>query len=273
MVDAGRIVASTAKKRMAHLDWLRKEVGHMEFAMPRGKLMALRDQKMKTPGAADTFLKSVRAMYRWAVERDLVAVDPTAGIKLISRDVKGATPWTDADFAQYFRRHPKGTSAHLAVTLLLHTACRISDVTLLGRKNESSEAGAAWISFQPGKRGSSFVSVPMHPDLYGATRARKVVGPTYLLKEDGKPFSSRVGVGNKLHDWIRQAGLTDKDGVVNRSAHGIRKAVGGSMAEAGASVYEIMAVNGHSSPKTSAVYTKGASRAKLAASGLARLNK
>lgn len=65
-----------------------------------------------------------------------------------------------------------------------------------------------------------------------------------------------------------QAGLVDADGVVNRSPYEIRKAVGGFMAKAGASVCEIMAVHGHSSPQTSEIYTKGASRAKLGAAGL-----
>ena len=100
-------------------------------------------------------------------------------------------------------------------------------------------------------------------------RAVKIVGATYLLTASGKPFRD----ARYFRKWVRAAGLIRKDGSVTRSPHGIRKATGGFMAEAGASEYEIMAVHGHSSPKTSAIYTTGASRAKLAAAGLARLRK
>ncbi|MDP1669812.1 hypothetical protein [Phaeovulum sp.] len=53
-------------------------------------------------------------------------------------------------------------------------------------------------------------------------------------------------------------------GAEGLSSHGIRKAAGELLALQGASQYHIMAVHGHSSAKTSEVYTKGVERDRLA---------
>jgi len=62
--------------------------------------------------------------------------------------------------------------------------------------------------------------------------------------------------------WCRAAGLE------NRTAHGIRKAAGNILAEAGCSQYQIMAIHGHSESRTPEVYTKGVDRDELAAAGM-----
>lgn len=70
---------------------------------------------------------------------------------------------------------------------------------------------------------------------------------------------------------MKEAGLVDKEGLATRSPHGIRKAAGALLAQNHATQYEIMAIHSHSCPTTSAIYTKGAERSRLAASGTARL--
>lgn len=56
------------------------------------------------------------------------------------------------------------------------------------------------------------------------------------------------------------------------SAHGIRKAVGSLLAEAGCTQYEIMALHGHSDPKTSEIYTRSVDRLRLAEQALDRID-
>jgi hypothetical protein len=62
--------------------------------------------------------------------------------------------------------------------------------------------------------------------------------------------------------WCRQAGLE------NRTANGIRKAVGSILAEAGCTQYQNMAIHGHSESRTSEIYTRAVERPELARQGL-----
>ena len=65
--------------------------------------------------------------------------------------------------------------------------------------------------------------------------------------------------------WCDQAALP------NRSAHGVRKAVGGLLAEAGCTEHQIMAILAHVEARTTEKYTKSAARAALALDGMQAL--
>ena len=148
--------------------------------------------------------------------------------------------------------------AHLALTLFVFTAARIEDVAKFGRHNEVARSGTTFLEWQPAKRGSSFVSIPILPPLERAISAQTIVGPTYLL-------NAKDAFGNWFRDRVREAGLE------NRSPHGIRKAAGELLALQGASQYHIMAVHGHSSAQTSEVYTAKVNRARLAEEAMQKL--
>lgn len=68
-----------------------------------------------------------------------------------------------------------------------------------------------------------------------------------------------------MRKWRRSAGLPE--GI---SSHGVRKSVGSIMVEADCSNYQIMAVHGHSDPRSSEIYTRRARRRKLAEQGRAK---
>ncbi|MFC3059479.1 tyrosine-type recombinase/integrase [Paenirhodobacter populi] len=272
MVKDGAMAEATQHQRGVFLDWLRAEVGEYKALMPQCELVKLRDKKTATPGAADNFIKAVRAMYSWGCDRGHVSANPATGIAKLNRDGKGATAWTVADLKQYREKHPPGTMAHLALTLFMFTACRISDVVLLGRGNEIQRKGVTWLDFQPVKKGAKRVRIPMLPPLFAATRASTIVGKTYLLTAHGRPFASSTAFDNRFRSWVISAGFVDDDGKATRSSHGIRKAAGELLALEGASQYQIMAVHGHASPKTSQIYTDGVDRDELAAVAMSLLS-
>ncbi|WP_226898473.1 tyrosine-type recombinase/integrase [Mangrovicoccus algicola] len=90
------------------------------------------------------------------------------------------------------------------------------------------------------------------------------IGP---LSADGprRPWRSSDSFRNCFKRWCIEAGLPD------RSPHGIRKAAGHLLAEAGATQHQIMAVHGHSQARTSEVYTRDVQRSKLAESAVTLL--
>jgi len=270
MVAANQMSAATLKQRRSMITRLcdftdpsGERYGTFDMDAPTAAFIAVRDAWASTPGAADNLIKTIRAVYSWAMERDEIGHNPAVGIVPINKNPKGgATPWTPSDLRKFKATHPKGTSAHLWLTVQAFTACRIGDALWIGRKQEKTIDDQLWLEFQPRKKGSAFVSIPMLPPLVEATRASKIVGPSYILNNKGLPFTSVDALGVRVQRWCKAAGL------VGRSSHGIRKAMAETMAAAGSSQHQIMAVMAHTQARTSEVYTKGVQRRGLAAEGL-----
>lgn len=251
------LTPGTIHQRTVFLEWLRSEVGEYSAAMPKSEVMKLRDKRLSTPGAADNLVKTIRAMYGWALDRDYVKANPALGIPKIAPG-NGATPWSVEDLAQYRAKHPRGTMAHLALSLLMFTACRIGDLYRLGPSSVTQRDGVAWLAWTPAKKGSTQVEMPIPAPLQASIDAAPIKGVAFLLTEDGAPFASAKAMQNRFDKWVSEAGLT------KRTAHGVRKAAGHTLAEMTGSAYAVMSVLGHSNTKTGEVYTKGANRRKLA---------
>lgn len=269
LVVAGQASRATLNQRRSvlarfcdHQDEDGDRYGGAEIDIPPYAVIAVRDAWAATPGAADNLVKTVRALYRFAAQRQLVQVNPAAGIEAINISKGGAKPWTLADLKRFRDRHPKGSTARLWLTLTAFTACRIGDARILGRGHEVQRNGTTFLEWQPAKKGSAPVSIPMLAPLFEATRSVTVVGPTYLLNDRGRPFASTEALRVRVQRWISEAGM---EGL---SSHGVRKAVGDFLAEHGATQHQIMAVMAHTQAKTSEVYTRGVDRRNLASSAM-----
>ena len=241
--------------------------GDYNIDIPKHEIIKFRDLYSNTPVMADDMIASIRVMYDWAIERGHCADNPAKGIKNFGRRGTGTVPWTIDDLKKFKRHHLPGTMAHLALTLIAFTACRIGDARHLGRRNEILRDGITYIEWQPEKRGASFVSIPMTAQLRKALQETKITGSQrYLVTSKGKPFSSADAISQRFSKWCREAGLQ------NRTAHGIRKAVGHILAESGCTQYQIMAIHGHSESRTSEVYTKAVQRPELAKQAINVMN-
>jgi integrase len=265
-VKAGTTSPKTLKKKKNLLNRL---LAHPDRVMliPQEKLIEMQDQMAATPAQADAFIEAVGVMYDWAIKRKKVKSNPARGIERIYEKGGGATPWKAADVKKFFSHHKPGSKAHVAMSILLWTGCRIEDTTILGRGHECVIDGIPALRWQPLKKGSSEVSVPLLPPLKEAMRAPKVQGSTYLLGRGGKPYSSGDSASAMFKGWCRDAGLP------HLSAHGVRKGLGELLAELGCSQYEIMAIHGHSEAKTSEVYTRRVERWKLALKAMEKVAK
>lgn len=235
-------------------------------SIPPVELEAFKDRMRDKPGKARNVWKLLIAAYDFGKRRGMVTTNPARAVDRPAYvSGGGAVPWTLDDLAAYRKAHPPGTMAHLCLTLFTFTACRIGDAYRIGRGNEVRHGGALWLEWQPAKRGSSPVSIPVMPPLERAIRAQTVIGATYLLTGHGKPFASPEGLRNAFRKWCDTAGLE------GRSSHGIRKAAGHLLALHGASQYEIMAIHGHANATTSEVYTRGVERRRLGEMAASRL--
>lgn len=207
-------------------------------------------------GAARNFLKRIKQVLAFAVERELLKVNIAAPVKLRQTRTDGFPDWTEDDIAKFEKHWPVGTKERLAFALLLYTGQRRSDVVRMGRQHVSGGR----ISVKQTKGGRQ-LTIPLHDAL------KAIIAPcdgmTFLMTEYGRPFSV-AGFGN----WFARA-CTDAG--VNKRAHGLRKAAARRMAEAGCTAYEIIAVTGHSSAKEAEPYTRAADQAKLAEAAMRKV--
>ena len=278
-VDAGNLSQLTLNSRRTGLtqacDCLSPKgirIGSLKANLPREAFVCIRDSFGALTGAADTCLKALRALFTWGVDYGYPENSPVFLVKSKHRSKGGAVPWTDEDEEKFLRCHGPGTMARRWFLLAQNTAGRIGDTHLLGPSNEVAQGDRFYIAWQPGKRGSEPVRLPMSKHLMVELADVSEDGSAYLLTEYGKPFASSGSLDNRVRKWVKQAGLcetvTNQKGEellkATRSQHGIRKRRATDIAEQSGSVYEVMAHLSHSDPKTAAIYTKRVERARLA---------
>jgi len=264
-VAAGNNSPLTLKQRQSLLgkvcamrDPQSDRIGDLHHDLGREGVIYIMDQWGAKTSQADNSKKALNGVYAWATERGRASENPCMGIKNVHKSKGGALPWSSADLKAFMDCHGHGTTARRWLFLSLFTTCRISDAVILGRGNEVERDRLTYLDWQPAKKGSAFVSVPIFPILLAELRAAKVEGKTYILSEHGRPFRSTASLHERIRKWVKQAGLE------HRSQHGLRKAMAELMAEAGATQHQIMSVMAHTKPQTSAIYTDRADRRRLA---------
>jgi integrase len=264
-VTAGNASPLTLKQRRSLLaqvcdmaDPNGERMGTLHHQLPPEGILHIIDQWGSRTAQADNSRKALAAVYRWAIPRGRAEMNPCAGIANVHRSRGGATPWTAADIQAFLDAHGPGSTARRWLLLATFTACRISDARILGRRHEVIRDGVTFLDWQPVKKGSAFVSVPIAPQLLEELRAAKVEGPAYILNDYGRPFRSTASLHERVRRWVRSAGLEA------RSQHGLRKAMAELLAEMGATQHQIMAVMAHTKPATSAIYTDRADRRRMA---------
>lgn len=216
--------------------------------------------KSETPAAANNLLRILRLVMKFALEDDWITHDPTAGVRKIKHKSKGFTTWAESDIAKFEAAFAVGTRERLAMTLLLYTGARRSDVVQLGRQHVQ----AGKIVYRQQKTDIR-VAMPIHPRLAQVLDALPAGQMTFLMTAFGKPFSP-VGFYNWFKDSCRTAGLAE-----DLSPHGLRKAIARRLAEAGCTPHQIGAITGHHTLKEVERYSAEANRDGLAEAGMAAI--
>src|SRR5262249_52458215 len=156
-------------------------------------------------------------LMRFAVEIGMRCDDPTAGIRRIRYASQGFRTWSEEDVLAFQARHPIGTPARLAMTLMLFTGCRRADVVALGRQHMKN----GFLTYTQHKNRNSkpvTLTIRIHPELQRVLDAAPLDNLTLLTTRYGKPLSPK-GLGSLMRQWCDEAGLPEC------SAHGLRKAV------------------------------------------------
>lgn len=216
------------------------------------RLMA---EKSDRPGAANNLLRMFRLILGYAVEMELLEINPAMGVKKYSTKGDGFYTWTEEDIQKFYAYHEPDSTAALAMTLMLYTGASRADVVKLGPGNV--QAGRFQYSRQKMEtRDGVLVDIPLNPALVDKLSA--VMDRTTFLQTAYGSERTANGFGTTMRKWCDAAGLPEC------ASHGLRKACARRLADAGASPHEIMAVTGHKTIAEVQRYTDKADRRKLA---------
>jgi integrase/recombinase XerD len=230
----------------------------------------------KKPHAQKNWLKTLRGLMQFAIAEGYRPNDPTANVKVAKVKSRGHMTWGDEQIALYRKRHPVGSTARLAIELLLNVAARRGDVHKLGSQHRKDGK----LSWRPGKTLRStgkMLTIKILPELQRALDAmpQSESSLAFLLNDYRRPFASAAAFGNKFADWCLAAGLKpvlcDDGKIRSYRAHGLRKAACKALAHAGCTGPEIMAVSGHSTLSQVQVYIDDVDQERMATTALEKL--
>jgi integrase len=193
----------------------------------------------------------------FALAEHMINADPTANVKLGRRKYTGGfKTWTEDHIAAYRKQHKFGTSARLAVELLLNVGSRRADVVKLGPQHLRQGE----FTYRTQKTGTLIEGLPLLPDLAKALKASPSRHLTFLLTSFNKPFTAN-GFGNWFRERCDEAGVPK-----GYAAHGLRKASATRLADQGATPHQLMAWFGWTTLREPERYTRAANNKKLARS-------
>lgn len=224
-------------------------------------------QKTGMPTAANHRLRMLRTLMAHAIKTGMIGRDPTHGVERVPYQTDGYHTWTEAEIDQFEAHWPSGSRERLAFALLLYTGQRRSDVVRMGRQHLREvpiDGRHVRVIEVTQEKTRKRLAVPIHAALAAEIdQVPKDLLP-FLRTGFGKPFSPR-GFYNLFVAWAKAAGLP-----AGRSPHGLRKAAGRRLAEAGASAHQIMSVLGVTL-ETAVIYTREAEQMRMAVAGMERI--
>jgi integrase len=230
-----------------------------------------RDRMSEYPAAANSFIKFLGHLLRYAKRTGYIEVNPLGDRGAIDRlppkAPGGFRTWREDEIEAFLAYWPLGTLPHLVLTLALYTGAAATDLVKLGPMNVRD--GRLRYRRQKTERAkgaeeSPLVDIPILPPLASALEAASAGRSTYLETAYASPRSAN-GLAHQFALWTAEAGLgaPDRHGR-HLTLHGLRKALGRRLAEAGADPFTIMGWLGQESIRSAEVYTRTYDRARAA---------
>lgn len=268
------ITTQTRRRNIIESMWkeplhLAKPEGPFFADMPLGKMdvsniEVLRDRKKEVPFAADERLKVLRQVFDTKRNGQPLAANVPRLVSPFRAHTDGHDTATPAELEKFIAHHGIGSRAVLYLSIAMYTGLRVSDLAVLGPQHRRADAFHLRL-FKNRNRTPVDLIVPLHPILEGVLATHKVTALTYLVTEFGKPFSVK-GLGNRISDWFRQAGLP------HLTSHSVRKGLATDVAHNEATDNMLEAMFGWRDAKTSKIYTRNAERARLARQTVAKIS-
>ncbi|MFC5385133.1 tyrosine-type recombinase/integrase [Aquamicrobium segne] len=247
-----RYAYNTQRNQRLALENVCKTGARLNFAaITEADIRAGMVRREATPTMEIEYLRSMKAVMRFALDNGWIEKNPAANIQIPRHKTDGYHTWTLEEVARFQERHPIGTQARLALDIMLYTGLRRGDAITLGRQHIKNGI----IRFRTGKTGAE-LDIPILPPLEKSIEASKTGDLVFLINTRGKPWKN-ISFGYWFADRCDEAGVPGR-------AHGLRKAGATIAANNGATPFELTALYGWSSTKMAELYTRKADKARLA---------
>jgi integrase len=218
------------------------------------------DRRAKTPSQAKNFKQTMSQFFAWLKRTKVVSENPCDGVELPKRPKTGGfKEWSYEDILKYEERWPIGTRERVMFDVYMYTGLRRGDAAVVGKQHVRNGV----ISLQTEKTGQ-WVHIPLLEVLKRTLDAGPTGDLSFNATTSGQPWA-KESLGNKFKEACVAAGIMEK------AAHGLRKAAATRAADNGATTHELMAIFGWIDIKESEVYTRNANRKRLAAQAMTKL--
>lgn len=256
-----KLSAATRRQRENIIKHVLKTAGREPIGrIDKRSIMGGLDRRKNTAGAARHFLQTMRGIFEWAVESQLAAANPTAGIVPTRKPSEGFHTWTEEERERFKRRWPLRTKERVWYAVLYCTGLRRGDVVRVGRQHIRKNGMGAIPTEKTGEIGY-FVA---DAELEAALAAGPTGDLTFIVGDKGNALT-KESFGNLFRNACKLAGVPG-------SAHGLRKARATYYADNGATEAELDSLFGWKRGSgMSRVYTAKADRERLAQSAAEKL--
>jgi site-specific recombinase XerD len=180
-------------------------------------------EKAFKPATVNRRLSSLRTLFAWAIEKQLVSADPTLRVKGVEQQMLAPKALADEDVRRILRRARKDNLRDWAILeLLAATGLRVSEVTALNYGDLELNGKTGWLTVRMGK-GKKTRRVPIHEKACEVLKEyldRKALAGTAPL------FSSRLQKPMTPYAiWGLVKKYATEAGVANVTPHSFRHTV------------------------------------------------
>lgn len=236
---------------------------------PRHVAAAL-DAWSATPHKARLLLIVLQKLMKVAIREEWIEYDPTYGADKPDTATEGYKAWPPHLCAQFERHWPIGSRPRTAYELARWLGTRRSDVANIRWDQLVTEIidgepveGFKFVQFKGRNRKGAFPKFhPISPMLAEALAPLPRDTETVLASSTGQPYPHN-SLTTMMWHWRKAAGI---DG--NYSLHGLRKSLGGMLADAGATGHQSRDVLGHDTMSEADRYARSRNQAKTATAGM-----
>ena len=229
---------STKRGYRSTLEKIRENHGRRLVADLSPKhVRALVNELADNPATANKYLRFLKMVMRFAVLNEWISSDPTSSVKRLRYKTDGYPVWPESEIAKYEVYWPIGTKQRLALALFLYTGQRLADVAKMSLNHIDGE-----VLRVTQNKGGEKLFLPFHPQLRAAINATDRKGLFLLETIHARPYSEK-SLGTTFVGWAKAAGVEK-----GYSAHGLRKSSLTRLADAGASLAQLMSISGHRDP-------------------------